>query len=637
MCGICGIAYRDAQRVPDRAALEAMTTALQHRGPDGAGLLVEPGIGLGHRRLSVIDLPTGGQPMTDRDGVASIIFNGEIYNYRELRAELESAGRTFQTQSDTEVLLQGYLHFGIAVLEKLAGMFAFAIWDRRTADLYLVRDRLGVKPIYWAEFPGAAGIAFASELSGLRAGGHAGNALNRTAICNFVALSYVPGADSAIEGVQRLEPGTYLHWNRARGHSLHQYWDLAAVWTGAHREPQSESQIVERFTELLDSAVRRRLVADVPLGALLSGGIDSSTICALAVKEKKHLVTFSAGFEQGEFNELPYARAMAQALGTEHHEEMVSCDSPELLLEVAGFLDEPFADTSVLPTYALCRATRKHVTVALSGDGGDELLAGYTTHVADKLHGRLRPLPASLWRMAARMASLLPEPRSKVGTIFKLKQFLRGATLDPARAHASWRMLAMPDALRELFQPGFWSDDTDPFAPALAAYNEVPELNPLDRNLYVDYKTWLADDILVKADRASMAHGLEVRSPFLDHTLIAYCAGLPPNLKLRGSRGKYLLSQTAGPLVPPTIIKRPKRGFNAPVSHWIAGPWRELVRDTLNARALQQGGILAGAGVERLVQQHFSGGRDHGFLLFTLVTLTLWINGHRPSAFHAAT
>jgi len=606
-----------------------MTAALHHRGPDGAGHLIEPGLGFGHRRLSVIDLPTGGQPMTDRDGIASIVFNGEIYNYRELRAELESAGRRFHTQSDTEVLLQGYLHFGIALLDRLAGMFAFALWDRRTEDLFLVRDRLGVKPLYWTELPGASGIAFASELTALRRGGFAAGPLNREAVCNFVALSYLPGTDSAIEGVRRLEPGTYLHWKRARGHALHRYWDLAQVWTQARAEHDAEPEAVGRFSELLRGAVKRRLIADVPLGALLSGGIDSSAICALAVQEKKHLVTFSAGFEVGSFNELPYARSMARHLGTEHHDEMVSCESPDLLLEVADFLDEPFADTSILPTYALCRAARKRVTVALSGDGGDELLAGYTTHAADAIHRRLRGVPAPFLRAAGRLAALLPDPRSKVGAVFKLKAFLRGATLDPARAHASWRMLAMSAGLRDLFQHGFWSDDTDPFAPAVAAYNEVPALNPLDRCLYVDYKTWLADDILVKADRASMAHGLEVRSPFLDHTLIEYCAGLPPDLKLRGLRGKYLLSQAARPLLPAQIVARSKRGFNAPVSHWLSGPWRELAGDTFSEGSLRQDGILEGRAVQRLWTEHVSGGRDHGFLLFALLMLSLWTRSHR--------
>jgi asparagine synthase (glutamine-hydrolysing) len=606
-----------------------MTSALHHRGPDGERYLVEPGLGLGHSRLSIIDLPTGWQPMSDADQVVSVVFNGEIYNYREIRAELETKGRTFRTQSDTEAIIQGFLEFGIDVLDKLVGMFAFALWDRRSADLYLVRDRLGVKPLYWTELEGQTGIAFASELTALRRAGCVPGGLNRTALGNFVALSYIPGAESAFDGVNRLEPATYLRWRRAHGLSKRRYWDLASIWTNAPPITKSEPDIAEEFLARLEAAVRRRLISDVPLGALLSGGIDSTTVCALIMRNRKRLVTSSVGFVEATYDELPYARIAARHLGTEHYDEVVSCESPDLLLEVASHIDEPFADTSILPTYALCRSARRHVTVALSGDGGDELLAGYSTHAADALHGWFHNIPGPLMRVATRLAGLIPDPRSKVGAVFKLKQFLRGAELDPAQAHASWRMLAMTDNLKSLFQPGFWSDRTDPFAPALSAFAEVPDLTPLDRNLYVDYKTWLPDDILTKVDRASMAHALEVRGPFLDHQLVEYCAGLPARMKRRGMHGKHVLLRAARGLVPPQILSRSKRGFNSPVSHWIAGPWRELACDTLDEHALQREGILNGRAVQLLLKQHLAGRHDHGFLLFALLVLSLWTRSHR--------
>ncbi len=604
-----------------------MTATLRHRGPDGEDFVIEPGVGLAHTRLSVIDIEGGGQPMSDETGAVTIVYNGEIYNYRELRGELENLGRRFHTQSDTESLLQAYLEWGIEFLDRVNGMFAVAIWDRRTEELFLVRDRLGVKPLYWSEF--GDGIAFSSELTALRKSGHAAGGLNRTAIGDYVALSYIPGEDSVIEGVRRLQPATYLHWRRGGTLSLHRYWNLAEIWSGASRNEQPDAAIEAEFLALLEQATSRRLVSDVPLGALLSGGIDSSAICALAMKSVGELATFSAGFKEATFDELPYAREMAQFLGTQHHDDIVECESPDMLIEIAGHLDEPFADTSVLPTYVLCRSARQRLTVALSGDGGDELLAGYTTHSADALHRTIRHVPSPFLRVASRLATLLPDSRSKVGTLFKLKQFMRGATLDSAGAHASWRMLALSDGLRDLIDPDFWSDDTDPFRTSTAAYNEVPDLNPLDRALYVDYRTWLPDDILVKADRASMAHGLEIRSPFLDHKLVEYCAGLPPRFKIRGLRGKYLLKRVAEQLVPKRIVQRPKRGFNAPVSHWIAGPWRELVNDVLSESAIRADGILNPSAVQQRLDAHLTGKRDHGFLLFNILMLCLWKKQHQ--------
>lgn len=624
MCGICGIAYADPQRTPPPGLLEAMTASLAHRGPDDAGYVHASGVSLGHRRLSVIDLAGGHQPMTLARRGVHVVFNGEIYNFRAIRDELAAAhGAIFQTQSDTEALLHGYAAWGIdGLLERIVGMFVFALWDETRRALYIARDRLGVKPLYWTE-DGRGGLYFASELRALEKAGVAGE-LNRRAAQHYFTHGYVTGRDSIRRGVRRLRPGAVLCWRPGERLAERTYWSLAGIWERARGTRRlTDGDFREAFVALLDRSVEERLVSDVPLGAFLSGGLDSSVICARIRARREDLKTFSMGFNEAGYSELPWANQVAAALGTEHREAVVSCDSPDLLLEVARHLDEPFADTSILPTWVLCREARRHLTVALSGDGGDELLAGYTTHAADRLRRLIAWMPAPLLDGLAAAARQLPDDRRKVGPVFKLKQFLAGARLDACDAHGSWRMLLRRDALRELIAPDLWDDGFNPFQPFREAWDEVPGLAPLDRMLYVDYKTWLLDDILVKVDRASMAHGLEVRSPFLDHRLVEFCAGLPPHMKLSGLRGKRILRDVATGQVPEGVIRRAKAGFNAPVSHWIAGPWRELVHDTLLVQDAGLG-MLQRAPMERLLEEHLAGRRDHGFQLFALLMFALW-------------
>ena len=624
MCGICGIAYTDPQRTPPPGMLEAMTASLAHRGPDASGTCGASGVFLGHRRLSVIDLDTGHQPMELKKRGLHLVFNGEIYNFRTLRDELTALGSQFQTQSDTEVILHGYAKWGLErLLDRVVGMFAFALWDERHRSLFLVRDRLGVKPLYWTT-DGRGSLFFASEIRAFRAVPDAPTALNRRAALQYFSTGYVMGGDAILRGVKRVNPGTYIHWRPGDRVEERCYWDLADVWTHARSlPPKNDGEHGEALSALLDQCVAERLVSDVPLGAFLSGGLDSSVICQRIRAQQPALKTFSMGFQEASYSELPWAALVAKELGTDHMEAMVQCESPELLIEVARHLDEPFADTSILPTWVLCREARKHLTVALSGDGGDELLAGYTTHAADRLRRALSFVPSPIFSVASLAANQLPDSRSKVGTLFKLKQFLGGARLDACDAHAWWRMLLRREALQALIVPGAWDDTFNAFMPFRDAWDEVPDLNPLDRMLYVDYKTWLADDILVKVDRASMAHGLEVRSPFLDHRLVEFCAGLPPHLKLSGLRGKKILRDSAKGKVPDAVIARKKAGFNAPVSHWIAGPWRELVEDTLRARDAGMG-MYNRDKVAGLLDAHNKGNRDHGFLIFTLLMFALW-------------
>jgi asparagine synthase (glutamine-hydrolysing) len=480
-----------------------------------------------------------------------------------------------------------------------------------------------VKPLYWTT-DGRGSLFFASEMGAFRALPEPPSSLNRRAALQYFSTGYVMGDESILRDVRRLGPGTFLHWRPGERPEVRTYWNLAHLWTRAKSAPaQSDSDYHEAFDALLDQCVAERLLSDVPLGAFLSGGLDSSLVCARILRAQPKLKTFSMGFQEESYSELPWASLVARELGTEHSEALVQCESPELLLEVARHLDEPFADTSILPTWALCREARKHLTVALSGDGGDELLAGYTTHAADRLRRLTALIPDPLLAAADLAAGWLPDDRRKVGPIFKLKQFLPGTRLNACDAHAWWRMLLRRDALQGLIDRDAWDDTFNPFAPFRRAWDEAPELNPLDRMLYVDYKTWLVDDILVKVDRASMAHGLEVRSPFLDHRLVEFCATLPPHLKLSGLHGKKILRDVARGQVPEQVIRRRKAGFNAPVSHWIAGPWRELAHDTLLAKEAGMG-MFNRESVEGLLEAHGSGKRDHGFLIFSLLMFALW-------------
>lgn len=630
MCGICGLVYSDRQRRPDPANLAAMNNCLERRGPDAEGFHIQPGVGLGHRRLSVIDLESGGQPMSDPSGQITIVFNGEIYNFQSIRSELTGLGHVFKTTSDTEVLLAGFLQWGECVVDRLAGMFAFAIWDARNESLLIARDRLGVKPLYWTRLPDG-GLAFASELSSLVVCSENGPRLNLEAAAKYVCLGYVSGTPSILAGCERLPPGHTLLWRRGREPQVKCYWNLADVWSKRPRDERPEQEIQEEFRDLLDTAVKERLISDVPLGAFLSGGLDSSTIAALMLRHKPSVETFSIGFREASYSELPYARQVAERLGTKHFDQVLDASIPELLMEISSRQDEPFADTSIIPTYVLCRMARERVTVALSGDGGDELLAGYVTHVANSFHRMVSRFPTAVTALAGGIVELLPASRRKVNMVFKAKKFFAGRGLSECDAHASWRMLADQDQVRRMFSRSFESAEADPWGAFRTAYQEAKKLGPLDRLLYVDYKTWLVDDILVKVDRASMSHGLEVRSPFLDYRLIEFCASVPEQMKLHGRKGKYLLRQFAADVVPPVAIKRRKVGFNAPVSHWLVGPWKSLAMQAFDPAHLRSVGLLDPDVVGRLYAEHLSGRQDHGYLLFTLLMLCLWLERVKPS------
>ena len=596
-----------------------MCQSLVHRGPDYSGIYTAPGVGLGHRRLKVIDLPADRQPMTDSSGRYTLALDGEIYSYAELRQALAQAGYVFSSRSGTEVLLYGLIDHGLDFLHRVNGMFAFALWDDREKELLLVRDRFGVKPLYWAVWEG--GLVFASEASSIMASGFLPPVLNQASRSLFLALSYIPGENSIFAGVKRLPPGSWLRFSAGRGLQTGTWWEAIEYWRRGREAGLSITDWRTAFRDILEDAVSSRMVSDVPLGVLLSGGLDSAVVAALMRRAGPEVNAFTMAFADPSHNEAPQAKATAKALDLRYFEELADLSAPEALADLAASLDEPFADTSIIPIDALCRLARRQATVVLSGDGADELLAGYITLQADEIYGRLLKFPPGLVLGLRRLVNLLPDSRRKVNIVFRLKQFLAAYPRDEAMAHASWRLLFYPEALRELFPET--DDVADVFSPFLKAWDEAADLPRLDRLLYVDYKTWLPDDILVKTDRASMRHGLELRSPFLDYRLFNLCAGLPAGFKRNGGQGKMILRQYAAALLPRCVLHRPKRGFNTPVADWLSGSWRGLAEQEFTMASLEGCGLRPEP-VRKMWAEHLRERKNHGFQLFNIIMYCLW-------------
>jgi asparagine synthase (glutamine-hydrolysing) len=603
-----------------------MTAAVHHRGPDAAGFWNEGPIALGHRRLSIIDLSElGHQPMRDIDGRCRIVFNGEIYNFLDLRRELEAEGARFASRSDTEVILEAYKRWGIECLSRLNGMFAFALWDEPQQRLLLARDRAGEKPLVYHELAGG-GILFASDLEALRQHPAVGRRVNPAALNQFLSLGYVFGPHSLVEGVRRLEPAHALVAERGQPLRAWRYWNLADHFS-AKATYRSEDEASDALTALIDDAVRIRLISDVPLGAFLSGGLDSSTVVAAmtCARTADQTFTFSIGFGERSYDELPEARAVAAALGVRHRDRIVGPDMSVELPRIAAFLDEPLADTSAIPMYFLAGFARQHVTVSLSGDGGDENFAGYDTYAADKLRRLTARIPQPMLQAASAAANaVLPVSLDKVGTGEKIRRFLAGQRFEVRRAHYAWREISTDADKADLLRPEMRQAIAghDPFEGFAACFDEVADAHPLDQALYVDVKTWLADDILVKVDRMTMAHSLEARAPFLDHRVMEFAAGLPVDWKLKGWRKKHILKRSQRRRLPARTLTRAKQGFNAPVSHWMNGPLEGVGRDAFRAGRL--GEWFDADRVEALWREHRRGQADHGLALFELTCLGLW-------------
>jgi asparagine synthase (glutamine-hydrolysing) len=632
MCGISGQLNWNAG--PDEGLVARMTRTIAHRGPDGEGLKTIGPVALGHRRLAIIDLsPGGSQPMTDVGGTLWIVFNGEIYNYRELRAELAGLGRQFRSQSDTEVILESYKQWGVECLARFNGMFALALWDGHAKTLLLARDRLGKKPLYYHVRPDGT-VTFASELKALCEDPRLERTLNPRALSQYLSLNHTLTSDVIIDGVRKLRPGHYAVCARERTLAETPYWNLADHFQ--QRSPyRSPAEAAEALRALMDDSVRARLVSDVPLGVFLSGGIDSSTLAASMCQALPpgDVRSFSMGFQEKSFSEIAEARATAKGLGITHRDLETDADVSRLLPKIVYHADEPFADTSIIPTYLLAEFARKHVTVCLAGDGGDEVFAGYETYIADKLHHLFQWLPSPIVRGAAAVApALLPVSFDKVSLDYKVRQFLSGQGYSQARAHYHWRTIFSEAEKAELLVPEIWRQVAphDPFEEFEKFDRDVAGCDYLSRALYVDVKTWLADDILVKADRASMAHGLEVRTPFLDYRVVEFAASLPIQWKLNGLKKKHILKLSQRGRLPDAVLDRRKQGFNAPVSHWLLSSFRTEFEQMTSEADRADFQLFKPAVVKKLWDEHVSGRRDNGHKLLGLINFQLWCRHFRP-------
>ncbi len=623
MCGISGKLYFDSGRPVEREILERMNAVLAHRGPDDAGIYCDGPVGLAHRRLSIIDLsPAGHQPMSNEDGTIWIVFNGEIYNFQSLRPDLVRRGHRFRSNSDTEVIIHLYEEHGVECLRFLRGMFALAIWDGARRQLFLARDRLGKKPLSYQQ-DGAA-FRFASEVKAILQDPDVQNRPNPAGISQYLTYGYVPGSGSAFQGIHKLPPGHYLTCCDGQV-KVARYWRLRRD----RKAQRSEADWCQEIVARLEEATRLRMISDVPLGAFLSGGIDSSAIVALMSRIATGPVkTFSIGFEEPEYDELRYARQVAERFQTDHHEFVVRPDAAAVLPRLAWHYDEPFADSSAVPTYYVAQMTRAHVTVALNGDAGDESFGGYDRYVANLLAASFDRWPgAGFLRHTIRWGlHLLPHGGTRTSLFYRGRRFLDGLTETPERRYARWFCQFYGDRKADLCTPEFLAaaGEVDALEVLLASYRESDAPDFGDATLGVDAGLYLPDDLLVKVDIASMAHSLEARSPFLDHEFMEFAATIPFELKVRGRIKKYILKQALAGLLPDQILHRPKMGFGVPIDHWLRHELREMAHDTLlSTRAVGRGYFRPGV-IRRMLEDHARKKASWHYLLWTLLMLELW-------------
>jgi asparagine synthase (glutamine-hydrolysing) len=609
VCGICGIASTNGSEVTDRAA--AMSATLVHRGPDSFGEFSDGDVALAARRLSIIDLETGDQPVANESGTLHVVQNGEIYNYRELRRELERAGHSFRTQGDTEVLLHLYEEHGDRFAERLRGMFALAIWDARHRRLVLARDRFGIKPLYYRESDNE--LAFASELRALPRG-----EIDLDALEAFLAFNSIPAPLTIFREIRKLPPGHLLIWEDGRL-ELRRFARPAPI---EELREDEEAELVEELRSRLRDSVRAHLVSDVPVGVLLSGGVDSAFLAALAAEESSEpLRTFSIGFEERSFDELAGARLVAERYGTEHRELVLHPDAALLLPALADAFDEPFADSSALPTYLVSQLAASDVKVALSGEGGDELFGGYYTYAADLLAERV----GGLARLARPLVERLPTSSSRASFDYKAKRFVRAAHLPSLERHHGWKEIFSPELRAALTGR---SSAFDPVDILRDRYRETEGADELARLQDVDLGIYLVDDLLVKTDRASMAHSLEARVPYLDTVVTNLALALPTRHKIRGLTKKVLLRKAAAPLLPREIVHGKKRGFSIPAAAWLRGELEPFARQTLSRDTLHRQGFFHPDVVSQLLDDHVAGREDRSRQLWGLLAFTLWHERH---------
>jgi asparagine synthase (glutamine-hydrolysing) len=645
VCGICGQLLFDPQARVDAAELRRMTGVIAHRGPDSDGYYTRDNVGLGMRRLSIIDLESGQQPIVNEDGSLWIVFNGEIYNYVELRSALEARGHVLRTRSDTETIVHLYEEYGPRCVDHLNGMFAFAIWDRRRRELFLARDRLGIKPLFYAYEPGAPArrLLFGSEIKCLLQT-DVSREPDYVALHDYLSLFYVPTPRSAFKAIAKLPPG---HWMRCTSDGrleIERYWDVPFPQgqepiADRPRALRDRQECVRHIRHLLRESVRRQLRSDVPLGVFLSGGLDSTSIVAVMRDLLDRPVrTFSIGFDQPSYNELPDARLVAQAFETEHHELVVHPDLADLMPRLILHFDEPFADYSAIPTYLVSQMARQEVTVALSGDGGDEVFAGYQTHAAYRVAHLYRLLPRLLRDgLIAPLVQRLPTSTARISFDYMAKRFVTGAHLPLQQGHYWWKVILNEAEKQALYTADFLHmvqadtkcpadepplrDSYEVFRPY---FDRVKGAHALNQLLYVDTKTFLLDDGLVKVDRMSMANSLEVRVPLLDHELVEWMARVPPRWKSSGLGTKTLLRDVVRPLLPPAIVRGKKRGFTPPLPVWLKRELRDFVQDVLSPARVRAMGWFRPSAVTQILEDHWQGRRDNNRSIWTLLCLVLW-------------
>lgn len=614
MCGIAGIVYNDTQRPVEKSLIEQMCAVIHHRGPDEWGMWSDGQAGIGMKRLRIIDLAGGSQPIHNADKSIWIVFNGEIYNYRELRDDLEKRGYSFYTSSDTETIVHLYEEFGEECVQYLRGMFAFAIWDLKRKRLFLGRDRLGKKPLHYLH--DGEKLIFGSEIKSILQHPEVKPEVYRSGVINYLAFGYSLDPDTLFKGINKLPPGHTLTWENGRV-TVQQYWNIA------YRPDNSktEQQLLQETEDILSEAIRIRLMSEVPLGAFLSGGIDSSLVVALmALQMGEPVKTFSIGFDDKRYNELPYARMVAKRYGTDHHEEIVRPDAEEVIPYLIQMFDEPFADSSAIPTYYVSRLARRHVTVVLSGDGGDEMFGGYDRYLDSEFSSYTDRIPLGIRRpLLGNLAGLLPESFPGINTMRYLSadkddRYLLKFTKGISAIH---RKVFSPELSRE-------SGGTDPTLPLRQLLREVGSHDYITRRQYLDTKTYLPGDIMTKVDRATMFVSLEARAPMLDHKFVEFSGTVPVQYKINGRNTKYLLKQLAYKLLPHEMIDRPKMGFAIPVAQWINAEWKEMSEDlVIGSRAVNRGNFNPGY-LNLIMSEHRRGRRDHSYIIWTLMILEMW-------------
>lgn len=624
MCGIAGWINLENNRGADQseAVLHAMCERMKHRGPDSEGLWLDERVALGMRRLSIIDLATGEQPVYSEDRSVVVVMNGELYNFREVRGELEKRGHTFETNTDTEILPHLYEEYGEAMLDEINGMFAFALWDKRREKLLIARDRFGEKPLYYGIFDGK--LIFASELKVLLENPSVSAEINTDALRQFLSFDYVPAPHSIYKGIYKLPAAHFLTVEKGEV-KTRRYWNL--TWHKNGNVPTIE-KAAEDLRELLADAVKMRLVSDVPLGILLSGGVDSSTVAAFATQFSTEKVkTFSIGFEEDSFDESKFARQVATHLDTEHYEEKLSVEkAADLISEIGTWLDEPMSDGSLIPTFLLSRFVRKHVTVALGGDGGDEIFAGYPMYFGHKVANLYGKIPRFFRSgLIEPVVNNLPVSTKNLSFDYKAKRFVAASKYDTVTRHHSWFGSFSIDEQSSLLSKDVQASTSDDIYKGARELLEICDAHDeIEKMQFLDINFYMAEDILTKVDRASMAVSLEVRAPFLDPRVAQFAAQLPLEYKLKGNKGKYILKKAVEPLLPKEILQRPKKGFGIPIAEWLKGRLNPLLHDLLAPERLKNQGLFDAAFVQKLITEHESGAASHHKQLWTLLVFQLW-------------